>query len=213
MSCYPSYPYTPAFTESSASCFAPSYELHRSRLSVTPSGMLATPLFFRSKDQNNESNLIEVELVDTPTPQLRIIFDGSVVKTYAVSLGAGGIAGLRMLIQATDPNPYIEMPSVGVDKYDTRTIEDDGDGTTASGIAPFVRTALTGGVGAPSDASSLAAIRTGPTRTIYIVKSLEDVMGEDIFPPASQRIQQWNGSSYISYCNNIQGSCPGEGTC
>lgn len=105
------------------------------------------------------------------------------------------------------------MPTLGLDIYDTRSAEADGDGVLTPGLQPFVRTPLTGGVGAPSDASTLASIRTGPTRSIYIVRSIEDNTGTDVFPPASQRIQQWNGAMWISYCNNVQGSCPGEGTC
>lgn len=213
MSCYPTYPYVPAFTASGVSCFAPSYALHRSRLIVASLGMFDTPLFFRSKDQNNEANLIELELVGSPTNQFRVYYNGVLVKTYPVTFGTGAIANLRTQIQSTDPNPYMEMPVLNDDIYDLRTVEDDGDGVLVPGLAPFVRSFMTGGVGAPSDASSLASIRTGPTRTVYIVQSREDGAGTDVFPAASERIQQWNGAMYISYCNNVQGACPGEGTC
>jgi hypothetical protein len=213
MSCYPTYPYVPAFVASNVSCFAPSYALHRSRLIVTPPGVTNTPLFFRSKNQNNEANLIELELVGFPDNQFRVYYNGALVKTYPIFFNFGAIASLRNQIQTTDPNPYMEMPPVGFDIYDTRIVEDDGDGDLVPGMAPFARSFMTSGSGAPSDASSLAGIRTGPTRTIYIVSSREDVTGTDVFPGASERIQQWNGAMYISYCNNVQGACPGEGTC
>lgn len=136
------------------------------------------------------------------------------VKTYLVNTYTiGAIAALRTLIQTTDPNPYVEMPAVAFDIYDTRTVEPDGDGVLESGLGPFARVALTGGEGAPEDDSTLATIRTGPTRTIFIVRSREDDNGSDITPGASERIQRWNGTAWISYCNSVQGSCPSEGTC
>jgi hypothetical protein len=213
MSCYPSYLYVPAFVESNVSCVAPQYSTHRSRLLVPGNGVTSTDLFFRSKNQNAEANLIELELVNFPVNEFRVYYNAVLVKTYTVFFGTGAIADLRNQIQTTDPNPYMEMPALGVDIYDIRTIEDDGDGVLLPGLQPFVRSFMTGGVGAPTDASGLASIRTGPTRTIYIVRSREDTNGADITPAASQRIQQWNGAMWISYCNNVPGACPGEGTC
>lgn len=215
MSCYPSYAgtYTPAFVASAVPCVAPQYALHRSRLTVAGNGTTSDSLFFRSKNQNFEANLIELELVGAPSNAFNVYYNGVLAKSYAVFFGTGGIANLRSQINNIDPNPYMEMPALGVDIYDLRTIENDGDGITVPGIAPFVRSFMTGGSGAPSDGSSLASIRTGPTRSMYIVRSLEDNTGTDIFPPASLRIQQWNGAMWISYCNNVQGACPGEGTC
>ena len=214
MSCYPSYTYTPTFTPSATPCLAPTYELHRSRITTPATGsLLTTPLFFRSKNQNFDANDIEVELVASP-PRFRVYYNNVLVKSYIVApYTIGAIATLRNLIQTTDPNPYIEMPALAFDIYDLRTTEPDSDGVVESGLGPFARVALTGGQGAPEDASSLASIRTGPTRSIYIVRSIEDNTGADSFPDSSQRIQQWNGTSWISYCNNEQGECPGEGTC
>jgi hypothetical protein len=213
MSCYPSYPYVPAFVASGVSCTAPQYALHRSRLAVPGDLLTADDLFFRSKNQNFEANQIELELVGAPFNEFRVYFNAALVKTYFVFFGTGAIAALRNQINVIDPNPYMEMPAIGVDIYDLRAIENDGDGVLVPGLQPFIRQFMVGGQGAPSDASSLAAIRTGPTRTIYIVTSLEDTAGADVTPNASQRIQQWNGTMYISYCNNIVGACPGEGTC
>lgn len=212
MSCYPSYAgaYTPAFVASGTPCTAPQYELHRSRLAIAASAT-ADPLFFRSKDQNFEANDIELQL--TAGGQFRIYYNGTLVKTYSIAYGIGAVAALRTLIQTTDPNIYIEMPAVGLDIYDTRSSETDGDGVTTPGLQPFARQFMTGGEGAPSDSSVLASIRTGPTRTVFIVRSKENNTGADIQPPASEKIQQWNGAAWISYCNNVTGSCPGEGTC
>ncbi len=212
MSCYPSYAgaYTPAFVASSTPCTAPQYQLHRSRLSI-PGNITTDALFFRSKSQNFEANNIELQL--TAGGQFRIYYNNVLVKTYTVTFGIGAIASLRTKIQTTDPNAYIEMPSVGYDVYDVRSSETDGNGITQPGLQPFPRQAMTGGEGAPSDASVLATIRTGPTRTVFIVRSKEDAAGNDIQPPGSEKIQQWNGFAWISYCNPGGGACPGEGTC
>lgn len=102
MSCYPSYAgvYTPAFVASAVPCVAPQYALHRSRLTV-PGDTTSDPLFFRSKNQNAEANLIEVELVSAPTNQFRVYYNNVVVKTYSVVFGTGAVAALRTKIQTT----------------------------------------------------------------------------------------------------------------
>lgn len=213
MSCLPSYTYTPDFIASDTPCAAPIYQTHRSRLTTPGDGTTSTAMFFRSQSQNNEANLIELELTGTSTGHFNIYYDGTLVKTYTTAIGSGTIANLRSLMM-TDPNSYIEMPELNVDIYDLRTTEIDG-GTlpTDPSVDSFARTFMTGGAGAPTDATSLATIRTGPSRTIYIIRSKEDATGADVSPSPSEKIQQWNGVMWISYCNNVQGACPGEGTC
>lgn len=213
MSCQPSYAYRPDFTPSATDCVAPVYARRRSRVSIEGSESV-TPLFFRSKAQAFDANALEVELVGAPTNLFRVYSRGVVVSTYPVTFQAGAISTLRAMI-TSDLDSLIEMPEVGIDIFDLRTTEEDGAGGAAltPGLAPFVRIALTGGEGAPEDATVIATIRTGPQRTIYVISSEEDIDGTEVVPPASRRIQQWNGFSWISYCNNVPGQCPGEGTC
>lgn len=208
MSCSPSYPYAPNFTPSNVSCAAPVYETHRSRL-TTPGSSQASALFFRSRRQANDTNEIEIEIAPTT---MMVYSGGTLVSSYPVTMGTGGIAALRAAV-TSDSSAIIEMPDVGVDIYDLRGIESDGDGILEPGLSPVARSSLTGGAGAPEDAVGLANIRTGPQRTMYIVRSIEDFDGSDVFPPPSEKIKQWNGEEWISYCNNVPGACPGEGTC
>lgn len=212
MSCEPSYPYTPTFTPSATDCVAPIYARRRSR-AIIPGMDIVTPLFFRSVGQSFDANQVEIELVDLPTGEFRVYFEGALVASYPVLFQAGAIAALRLAI-TSDPNTIIEMPVVGFDIFDERMTEEDGDGGVSmiAGLGPFDRTFFEGGEGAPDDAT-LASIRTGPQRTIYIIRSEEDLQGNDVEPPGSRRIQQWNGFAWISYCNTVPGQCPGEGTC
>lgn len=107
----------------------------------------------------------------------------------------------------TNHSTLIEMLPRGEDtKYDLGGID-------IGCLAPFAETFLVGGDGGPTDGAGLATIRTGPERSIIIIRTTEDYAGEDIRPPGSRRIQQWDGTQWISYCNDVQGSCPLEGTC
>jgi hypothetical protein len=219
MSCEPSYTYRPTFSSGSTPCAAPAYTTTRSRVTVTPPPQTVgpQPLFFRSKHQNAEANNIAVEMINGPgsTIQLNVVYNGAIVKSYGglIEGTVGQITILRNMIEVSDPNNYIEMPPVGFDILDLRGVETDGDNITEAGISTFPRTPLTGGQGAPTDANVIPTIRTGPERTLFIVSTEEDITGAPTSPPASRRVQQWNGHAWISYCNNVAGSCPGEGTC
>jgi hypothetical protein len=116
-----------------------------------------------------------------------------------------GIDELRIAI-SNNPSSLVEMYTRGSDVFDPGG-EDD------PCLLPFALTFLSGGEGGPTDAASLATIRTGPDRSVIIIQTREDINGNPITPPASSRIQQWNGVQWISYCNTIPGVCPGEGTC
>lgn len=212
--CSPSYAYRPSnFVASSVSCYAPYFAEHRSRL-------VAGNAFFRSKSQGPSGNTIAVECVDIPSPTFNIYVNNVLVRSYSVLLIAGGIADLRAQL-TNDPIPSevpIEMMALGYDIYDTRTFEDTNESlvdpvTPYTGLATFPHTLLSGGSGGPTTSEGLSTIRTGPERTIFILSSTEDAHGTDIFPPSSRRVQQWNGVEWISYCNLVQGTCPGEGTC
>lgn len=215
MTCPPAYSYTPTFTASAVPCVAPGYVQHRSRIIV---GTAPTSLFFRSKFFGDETNQIAVECTSST---FSVYFNNIVVTSYAITTGPGGIANLRSQI-TNDINSIIEMPPLGYDIYDSRTEENDNiatigippdPGTPAGGLNPFSKTNLMGGSGAPTTAAGLAGIRTGPERSVFIVITTEDIHGNTITPPASLRIQQWNGTNWISYCNNIPGHCPLDGTC
>lgn len=108
--------------------------------------------------------------------------------------------------QVNSTSDYIEMPPLGYDIYDTRT-----------SVSPFGFSFgpdfLTGGSGGPTDGAGLAAIRTGPERSIILITTIEDATGAPTTPPANMRVQQWDGFLWLSYCNLIPGACPGNGTC
>lgn len=211
--CSPSYTYRPVgFVASSTSCYAPYFAEHRSRLT-------AGNAFFRSKNQGPSGNNIALECVNITTPKFNIYVNGVLVRSYDVSLTAGGIADLRSQLN-TDPissEVPIEMTSLNYDIYDTRIYEDTSEDLMQNipytGLDPFVLVFLSGGDGGPTTAEGLTAIRTGPERTMFILSLTEDTNGADMFPPASRRVQQWNGTEWISYCNLVQGACPGDGTC
>ena len=88
------------------------------------------------------------------------------------------------------------MPIRGTD------IEYDDLGVDAICLGAFAQTSLSGGTGGPTDSTSIAGIRTGPDRTVFIVESTEDIDGQDINPPASRKVNQWDGSTWISYVPN-----------
>lgn len=197
--CAPLYEYRPSnFVAGNTKCIAPLYAEHRSRLTTGE-------CFFRSKNQGPDENLISVECgVSTFT----VYFDNQVVQTYNISTGIGGISALRVLI-TNDVDSIIEMPALNYDVHDERATEDD----VLIGLVSFPKTSLTGGSGGPTTDAGLSAIRTGPERTIFILSSMESANGSDVTPPASKRIQQWNGTEWISYCNLTAGECPKEGEC
>lgn len=213
MSCLPSYNYTPSFAPGGG-CIAPTYTKHRSRVLVEPtSPKKATSLFFRSRDQSDDSNHLEVEQT---TDAFNVYFRGNLIESYpSTPFVPMAISNLRAALSSS----VVEMPIIGIDKYDdVRTSEEDGDGEipiggteAVGGLAPFSRVQLAGGAGAPTDSTSISTINTGPTRTVYIITTEEDMFGEDVNP--QDKVMQWNGVTWIAYCNTVPGECPGEGTC
>lgn len=206
-SCLPTYEYVPtSFISSDVDCVAPGYDEHRSRRIVTTA---LTSLFFRSKEQGESNNLIEISLSSNT---FTVYYDGDVVEQYAnITMGQGGIAALRTKLAASE---YIQMPALKYDIFDTRTHENDGGavivpppGTNipAGGLGTFSRQFLSGASGPPEDFNGLASIRTGPTRTMCIVHTTESVTGA---PISLHQPRQWNGYNWISYANVVQGSCP-----
>lgn len=204
MSCLPPYGYVPEFTPSNSSCTADVSNERRARVIIQTSGDMGTSLFFRSRDLSSSTNQLSVELT---ADRVLIVRDGEDIRhTHPISPGAGAVQIVRSVLAGSE----IEMPILGIDVHDSRASEGDGDSITDSGLTQFNRTYLVGGSGATSQINT---IRCGPSRTISIVATTEDVFGNVVSPPASRRIRQWDGADWISYCNTTQGSCPINGAC
>jgi hypothetical protein len=214
MSCPPSYNYTPEFETTPAGqeapgCTAPTYTEHRARL-------FAGGTYFRSKLQGDTWNDTTIQVVDNlnDTFTCTVSHPHYPAETYAVSQTPGalpedpctpnGITGLRAAINANSDS-IVEMYVRATDVLDT--------GSDDPCLSAFTATQMSGGSGAPTDDAGLAAIRTGPARSIIIVGTHEDINGNPVLPPPSRRVQQWNGIAWTSYCNASPGECPGEGTC
>ena len=219
MSCQPSYgvgsppQYKPNFVEG-PDCEAPQFPEHRSRKEVGDA-------FFRSINQSPSENTISLELTSGGGNKTLTVrkYDSTKTtildtETFVVTAGVDTppctvdeVGNLRSAVNhATTGSDYIEMTTLGYDIYDNRSTDD-------SCLTTFAESFMTGGNGGPTDGSSLDAIRTGPERTMIIISSTEDDTGDDVEPPSSKRIQQWDGTQWISYCNDVQGACPLEGTC
>lgn len=206
-SCAPSYSYRPTFVPGSFQCTAPGIAEKRSRIIITMVNSDAT-VFFRSKDLGIDKNNIEIECIQQGINSYFVVyFNGISVEQYAVSLGPGGIANLRNQI-TSNINSIIEMTPLNYDVYDLRLNENDG---INGGLGTFSRTYLFGGNGEPS--TNLNSINTGPERTLIIVISSENHIGQDIVThsTSTKRVRQWNGTSWISYTNFIPGMCPIDG--
>lgn len=233
----PAVPYDPAtWVRSPEDCTAPGYPEHRARVTIpgqlmSTDNIFRTALFFRSKGFGPDKNLISVEIPSTGEYAGKFVvrMDGDISKVYDPIIGVGGIGRLRTLI-TNNTNSIIEMPTLAFDIYDTRTDENDSAGTAAvpapvlptdppaadavpdHGLSYFTEYHLVGGEGGPSTASGLAAVRTGPERSIVIIVTTEDHPGNTVDVPIDRKTRQWNGSTWISYSNNSPGSCPIEGT-
>lgn len=98
-------------------------------------------------------------------------------------------------------------------------------GDDANCLSAFGRTFMSGADGPPIALGSPQlgspvngnVTRTGPERDIIIIRTTEyrngltDV-GDPLEPDITRKVQQFNGSTWISYANIIQGECPFDGT-
>lgn len=224
MSCLPNYNFIPNDPPSRATRTAPSYNKHRSRVTVIDDsyspptstedqntvgeGIGGEPptiedhgIFVRSKEQTTAANNISIEQTLT---KFIVRFDNQIVEEYEISPFAT-ISSLRSKLSSSN---YIEMPEFQFDIYDiVRTIEDDQYGK----LFEFGETALVGGEGPPSDGPLNHNIKTGTSRALVIVQSMEDVTGRTVDSHPSERVLQWNGEYWISYQNANQGQCPLDG--
>lgn len=225
--CPPPYDYRPDFTASEVDCVAPSYNEHRSRLEIGHA-------FFRSINQSSSENNIALEIRDDILPGMKTLYvrkyqeDHTTLileEVFNVSSGSippapigGGspteevcspddITALAVVVNnPTTGSTLIEMTDLGDDIYDERT-------EVTECLPTFPETFMTGGNGGPTDGSGLASIRTGPERTLIIIRTTENANGSDNPDvPLVRKIQQWDGFSWIPYCNRQPGECPGNDT-
>jgi len=212
--CSPIYTYRPVFVASATPCAAGVYTEHRSRL-------FAGGTYFRSQYligspgvevQGTINNDISLEIqkatgspvLPTGTFEYTLIvrFQTSIVETYTVTqiedseppCSDDAIGTLRTDVNAN--SDYISMPGRGSDT------EFDDTGTDSDCLSEFTESSMTGGSGGPSDDSALSGLRTGPDRSIIIIATTEDTDGEPIAPSAAKKVQQWDGSAWITYTPN-----------
>lgn len=203
--CPPPYDYRPSFIPSDELCSAPTFVENRARL-------WAGGTFFRSKEVGPDGNEYVLQVVDfSSTPgknhSLRITINGIEVERFDVFVGVS-VIGEDPLATSYDPpgfdelrasvnqhSSFIEMPARGTDFFDL-------GGVDGAVLTPFGNTFMTGGTGGPRNDSLLSQIRTGPDRTIIIIQTTEDQNGSPITPTPSKRIQQWNGTEWITYTPN-----------
>jgi hypothetical protein len=192
--------------------------LNRSRL-------FAAGTYFRSIAQGQGENGLSIEIQITPAGPanvddiaLIVRRDGIIQETINTqqthvlippgSPCTGGISALRAAVNANSTEIY--MQTRGVDFQDP-----GGTDAVDNCVTAITDTSMAGGNGPPSNASQayLDSIFTGKQRTLVMISTYEDFVGFPSDPPPSLRIQQYDGTNFISYCNDVQGACPLEGTC
>lgn len=211
MDCQPLYSYTPDWVSGDFTATIPGFTENRSRL-------WAGGTFFRSKTQGTDRNNLSITITQNITTlDLTAIvrfYDNThttilVTETYSMGQSEPDINGVclpsaidDLRNQINTLSQYVEMVSRNYDIFDV--------GEDSGCLSEFDEVFLTGGNGAPNDASILPTIKTGPRYSLILIRSTEDSTGAATNPPNNKRIQQWNGASWIPYCNNIQGSCPSD---
>lgn len=225
--CSPSYSYRPNFTPTCSyfgqagcitgqDCKAPSFLEKRARL-------FAGGTFFRSKNAGSSANLIAVEVINVTVGSgilLNVYNDGTLVETYGpvasdnVSPCSPTAADdFRSLVNA-NTNSLIEMPPIdyGGEPFATTAVFDEDN--APEDMVPgddcmnlFPPTNLSGGEGPPTDDQTLASIRTGPERSLVIVK-LTEIINNDptddgkLVEPPFEKVRQWNGVDWVGYAPN-----------
>jgi len=215
MSCDPRYDYRPvSFVGGAAPSIAPGFHEHRSRL-------FAGGTFFRSIRQGSIRNSISLEAIvvggGPQTVTLNVRFQGVLSETFVItqttSVGppptCNGIANLRAAVNnVITGSKLIEMRTRGFDFFDNGV--DDSDDC----VVAFSNTSMTGGSGEPDpifERPFIDAIRTGPERTMIIIRTTEDITGFPITPPSTRRVKQFDGKKWVLYTNLVQGQCPIDG--
>lgn len=211
--CSPHWSYRPTFTSGLTPSTIPTFTETRARIS-------AGGTLFRSHGVGSDKNTIEIEVfqsVDMFT--LNVYRGGILLETYGPATqteNAGApttcspnlIKTFRTLVNAS--SVLIEMPSIdegglGGGSFDA-SLDDAGC------LSPFPRSFLSSGTGGPTDGAGLAAIRTGHDRSMIAIQQTELVNdnhtddGAMILPAPDRRVQQWNGTVWVTYTPG--GICP-----
>ena len=190
LDCSPCYTGRPDYNPNLGTAVLPLETLARSRL-------FAGATFFRSKlavpgdsdFQGAICNSISIAVIQAGAAMdLVIYFEDIEVERYATTQDVtcptlGGGVAIPALRSATSSSQYISMPT-----RDTDT--NDPGGVDGACLTPFAKTAMTGGDG-PGEAE-VAAIRTGPDRTIAFISSKENANGVTSQPGAGSNLIQWN---------------------
>lgn len=204
LNCEPPYAYRPTFIPGSTPCAAPVFPEHRSRLFLGGTYFRSYLIISAVEVQSTACNDISLTITkDTSLYTLTVKYQNVVVETYSVtqteSDGSPTCTGDAIGELRTDVNTssnYISLPERGDDTEYDETGEDN------ICLSEFTEISMSEGNGGPLDGSAIASIRTGPERTIFIVSTTEDLDGTDIDPPANKRVNQWDGSTWITYVPN-----------
>ena len=101
------------------------------------------------------------------------------------------------------------MPARNYDVFDPFPNADPANNCVTS----FGPINLAGGDGPPTVGNQpyLDSLFTGTQRSVIIIDTTEDDTGESVTPPASRKVQQWDGIQWTQYANLVQGACPLDG--
>ena len=179
--------YIPNFTPSSQSCIIPTFEETRARCSTSG-------FFFRSKNVGTQLNGFVIVCETTNGHIFNLLLkDGNnnVVENYTVTQNQTedpqqqnpSIAALRALVNQSS---LLEMPERGFDVQDI--------GEDPNNLSAFSGTFINGS-GGPIDGSSIDSIRTGPTETLFCIRSTEEEHGNSVTSP--QQVRTWNGTQWV----------------
>ena len=226
--CRPPYDYRPDFTPSvdaeGPDCSAPGFIETRARL-------FAGGTFFRSVNAGATQNRISVEyVIPVSTIVLNVYYKDVLRESFDSGLTpeppppplgsppsaadcTGTVAkALRTMVNGT--SQYIEMPPIdhGGTEFGPRLFQaSNGASQTPPGDDCdnlFGPTYLSGGSGPPRTSAGLAAIRTGPERSMVILRRTEIITktaadpGLLVDPPANQKVRQWDGEEWVPYVPN-----------
>lgn len=206
LDCSPPYAYRPNFIAGTLKSSAPLFNEHRSRLTAGGTFFRSNLIISSVEVQGEICNSISITSTRVSngggsyTYTIAVNFQGNPVESYVVTqneLGSPACSNNPINIIRNNVNTnsnYISMPVRGTDAFDT--------GIDDQCWSTFIETSMSGGAGGPTDGTSISSIRTGPERTVFILSSTEDSNGNDVNPPSSRRVQQWDGFSWITYTPN-----------
>ena len=218
MPCEPKYDYRPRrFVASPQMCVAPLYVERRARRKDGGAGS-----FFRYIVPGTIGNKTTIEFVQTSMLANSASYDVFVnhpdypQESYTVTQTwtdetetesatfNGGFGPMRSVVNSS--SQIIQMPARGTDFYDPATQDPEGGQVPPEDtpITPGTYRLLNGS-GPPTDASLIDTIRTGPGRTLAIIRMTEALDGTPSYPSwiGSDRVTlEWNGTDWVKYTPN-----------